>query len=181
MAAPLIICESRSLKGVLTPLAERYACPITSTNGQARGHLINEVAPSLDPCQHVLYLGDWDHCGHQIEAHTRTTLLDAGPFARADNWQRVALTTAQVETFDLPVIRKTDRRYNGNRAFDAVETEALSQRGIVDLVRARLDALMDALPEPLATVFERERHQRREAIDRLTGGSASSNVSKDGA
>src|SRR5262249_1839715 len=142
MAAPLIICEARSLKGVLTPLASRYACPITSTNGQARGHLINEVAPYLDPRQHVLYLGDWDHCGHQIEAHTRTMLLGAGPFAHADNWRRVTLTTPQVETFGLPIIRKTDRRDNRDRAFDAVETEALSQRVIVDLVADRLDELM---------------------------------------
>ena len=47
--APLILCESRSLAGVLHNLAATYACPIASTNGQTRGFLINEVAPSLLP------------------------------------------------------------------------------------------------------------------------------------
>ena len=34
--APLVICESRSLMGVLERIASRYTIPITSTNGQAR-------------------------------------------------------------------------------------------------------------------------------------------------
>ena len=40
--APLILCESRSLAGVLRDLAGRYACPIASTNGQCRGFLVDE-------------------------------------------------------------------------------------------------------------------------------------------
>ena len=47
--APLILCESRSLAGTLRDLAARYACPIASTNGQARGFLITEVAPRWTP------------------------------------------------------------------------------------------------------------------------------------
>ena len=69
--APLILCESRSLAGVLHDLAATYACPIASTNGQCRGFLVSKVAPALQAGQRVLYLGDWDHCGHQIEAATR--------------------------------------------------------------------------------------------------------------
>ena len=74
--APLILCESRSLAGVLHDLAATYACPIASTNGQARGFLITKVAPRLEAGQRVLYLGDWDHCGHQIEAATKRTLIE---------------------------------------------------------------------------------------------------------
>jgi len=40
-----------------------------------------------------------------------------------------------------------------------VETEALSQRIIVDIVRSRLDEL---IPEPLENVHERETEQRQE-------------------
>jgi hypothetical protein len=36
------------------------------------------------------------------------------------------------------------------------------------------------MPEPLDTVFERERRERREAVHRLTGGAASGNASKHG-
>ena len=50
--------------------------PIAATNGQCRGFLVSKVAPTLQPGQRVLYLGDWDHCGHQIEAATRSTLIE---------------------------------------------------------------------------------------------------------
>jgi len=47
---------------------------------------------------------------------------------------------------------------------EAVETEAISQRVLIDILRARLDAL---LPEPLARVHEREARQRRRLSARL--------------
>ena len=78
--APLIICESRSLAGVLHNLAATYACAITSTNGQCRGFLVSKVAPALRAGQRVLYLGDWDRGGHQIEAATKTTLTEHSPW-----------------------------------------------------------------------------------------------------
>ena len=55
------------------------------------------------------------------------------------------------------MIIKRDRRYADGHPHEAVETEAISQVVLVDILRARLDAL---LPEPLARVQERERRQR---------------------
>ena len=154
----MILCESRSLAGVLDTLAGLYACPIASTNGQCRGFLITKVASVLETGQRVLYLGDWDRGGHQIEAATRRTLVQrAWPgtaicptTAATAPGSGVALTEHQVADNDLPVIQKLDRRYNGGngergRYFDAVETEAFGQANIVAALRARLDELM---PEP---------------------------------
>jgi hypothetical protein len=76
---------------------------------------------------------------------------------------RLALTREQVDDYHLPVIIKHDRRYTDGRPHEAVETEALRQTVLVDILRARLTAL---LPEPLARVLERERRQRA-AIQRL--------------
>ena len=60
--APLILCESRSLAGVLAGLVAEYRCLVAPTNGQTAGFLHNEVAPLLgDGGRRVLYLGDWDH------------------------------------------------------------------------------------------------------------------------
>jgi hypothetical protein len=157
--APLILCESRSLAGTLRSLAATYACPIASTNGQARGFLITKVAPTLEAGQRALYLDDFDWCGQQIEAATRRTLDEHSP------WERIALTAEQVARYDLPVIQKLDRRYgNGGEYHDAVETEALGQARIVAALRARLDELM---PEPLDDVLERERDQRAEVAEQL--------------
>jgi hypothetical protein len=178
--APLILCESRSLAGVLDNLAATYACPIASTNGQARGFLITTVAPVLAANQRVLDLGDWDRGGHQIEAATRRTLVehalawdgdlsDDGDDGDDGLWERVALTEQQVEENDLPVIQKLDRRYAGTngergRYFDAVETEAFGQANIVAALRDRLDELM---PEPLDRVLERQTRQRDHVAERL--------------
>lgn len=160
--APLILCESRSLAGALRNVAAAYCCAIASTNGQARGFLITKVAPALQADQRVLYLGDWDYCGLDIEKNTRRTLVDA---IGADlMWERVALTSDQVRDLSLPVIAKPDARFKDKRAFEAVETEALGQARIVALLRDRLDELM---PEPIARVLEREQRQRDEVTEQL--------------
>lgn len=163
--APLILCESRSLAGVLHTSAALYACPITSTNGQTRGHLITKVAPRLQPEQRVLYLGDWDHCGRQIEAATHATLAEhTGVDDRP--WERIALTTEQVDSHGLrsQVISKADRRYKPTRYFEAVETEAFGQANIVAALQSRLDELM---PEPMADVLERQQRQRAQVAEQL--------------
>jgi hypothetical protein len=76
----------------------------------------------------------------------------------------LALHRPTVRDHDLErlTIRKADRRYRPVRYHDAVETEALRQTIIADIVRARLDAL---LPEPLARELEREEQQRRSLIN----------------
>jgi len=151
-AAPMILTESRAVGGVLRNTASDYRCRIAATNGHVGGFLRTEVAPALRANDLVLYFGDWDHVGNQIEANTRKVLEDLVGELR---WERVALTDAQAMT--LPRIIKYDRRYKDGRPHEAVETEALRQTVLVDLLRETLDGL---LPEPLTRVQERERRQR---------------------
>ena len=92
----------------------------------------------------MLYFGDLDLAGDQIEANTRRVLeREIGGILQ---WQRLALTERQVTEHSLPTIVKRDCRYNDEHPHEAVETEALSQTVLVDILRRRLDAL---LPEPL--------------------------------
>jgi hypothetical protein len=156
---PAIITESRSLAGVLSNLAYQYLAPISATNGQTGGHLRTGIAPRLTAGQRVLYLGDLDLCGGQIEDNTRSVLERLVGELR---WERLAITQDQAR--GLPAISKPDRRYKPIRFHDAVETEALGQSVIVGIVRDRLDAL---LPEPIETVLEREEAQRREVAAML--------------
>lgn len=159
-APPLIITESLSLAGVLRDLAYEYVVPITSTRGQCRGFLITEVVPILEDEQRVLYLGDFDLSGGQIEEHTREVLAQ---FVDLE-WERLAITREQIEEHDLPIIAKRDRRYRDGRLHEAVETESLTQRVVVELVRNRLDEL---LPEPLERVRIRERRERAKVLELL--------------
>jgi hypothetical protein len=162
---PLIVCESRTFGGVMErTVGEEYLCPVTATNGQAGGFLHTNLAPLLTG-EHagrpVLYIGDLDLRGADIEANTRRVLEQTvGPL----DWRRVALTTAQVEEHDLPIVTKQDK---AKGAHAAVEVEALGQGIVTALVREALD---DLLPEPLAQVQVREREQQREVRVRLNGG-----------
>src|SRR4030095_10163574 len=98
----IILCESRSLRGVLGRLAKEYHAPIGSTNGQCNGHLRTEIGPTLSPGQIVLYLGDLDFSGGHIEANNRKVLEEVvgSPLA----WERVAITEEQVKEFGLEPI-----------------------------------------------------------------------------
>jgi hypothetical protein len=101
----------------------------------------------------VLHLGDYDFYGGHIEANTRRVLeRECG---RVLDWERLALTPEQVDRYELAVIQKRDGR--DKQMHDSVETEALSQSVIIQIVRDRLDAL---LPESLEDVQEREEAER---------------------
>jgi hypothetical protein len=85
------------------------------------------------------------------------------------DWQRIALTDTQVDEHGLRplAITKRDRRYRDSRPHQAIETEALSQRVLVDILRGELDRLV---PEPLDDVEVREDRERdalRAVLDSL--------------
>jgi hypothetical protein len=169
---PFLLTESRSLAGVLRGLVRDYRGRIAATNGQVGGFLHTDVARYLKPGADVGYLGDLDLAGGDIEANTRRVLEEI--VGGRLNWKRLALTREQVTQYRLPSITKTDGRFkNGGGVHEAVETEALSQTLIVDIVREWLDG---RLPQSLDRVHVRERQQRarlRRLIEPDTGRGAS--------
>ena len=161
---PLIMSESKATAGVLTyAVAADYRCPIAGTKGQSRGFLVTEVAPLLiENDRPVLYLGDSDKSGTDIEANTRRVLeRETG---RVIEWTRLGMTEQLVEQRGIEPIWKVDGRTK--RGHWGVEVESLGQAGVVDLVRAALDAL---LREPIARVREREERERAEVRGLLDG------------
>ena len=159
-APPLVLCESRATAAVLQEaLAGEYLTPIAGTKGQARGFLHVEVAPLLaERMRPVLWVGDRDRSGEDIEQNCRRVLeREAGGELE---WTRLAMTAEQTEGIE-PIWKVDGRDGEGRWAW---EVESIGQTGLVDLVRAALDAL---LPEPLHDVHERERLERAEAARRL--------------
>src|SRR5262249_38554544 len=65
--APMHLTESRSLAGVLRHIVVEYRARIASTNGQCGGFLRTNIAPALRPGDKVIYFGDLDLSGGQIE------------------------------------------------------------------------------------------------------------------
>jgi hypothetical protein len=134
--APMILTEARSVAGVQRSTVSDYRCRIAATNGQCGGFLRTEIAPMLRPNDRILYFGDLDLSGNQIEANTRRVLeREIGGVLR---WERLALTEEQVAEYHLPVIVKRDRRYKDGGAHEAVETEAEREQR----QRKRLAALL---------------------------------------
>jgi len=161
---PVIICESRSMGGILRDgVAGRYLVTVAPTSGQCGGFLVTDVAPHLrDDDTRVLYLGDFDLAGGQIEANTRDVLeRHTGRTFDGETWERVALTAEQVEGLRLrgvePILKKDDR-YIDQHPHEAFECEALGQGPIVAALRDRLDEL---LPEPIEDVLEREAEEKQ--------------------
>jgi hypothetical protein len=164
-SAPLILTESRSLAGVLEETAGTYLCPIAATNGQVGGFLHTDIIPILSADDTVLYLGDFDNQGVDIEANTRREIeAETGPLT----WERLALTSDQVEQYAIPSKPKTDKRFTKNVEAGqslAWETEALSQTVIQDLLRERLEEL---LPAPLGNALAREKRERTKILKTLS-------------
>jgi hypothetical protein len=161
-AVPLILTESRSLAGVPRARTRDYAVMIAPTNGQAAGFLHNDIAPALNEGARVLYLGDYNLAGNDIENNTRRVLER---YHHLD-WERLALTADQVRNHNLTPIIKSDRRFKNGGTHEAVETEALSQRQIVQIVRDRFDALLPRSLEHFRHIEERERARWLSFIDR---------------
>jgi hypothetical protein len=144
---PIILTESRSLAGVLRSLAEAYGVQIASLNGQCGGFLHTDVAPRLTEGQRVLYFGDLDFSGGHIEMNAKRVLEQ---LAGELKWERLALTQEQATRHGLTPISKYDGR--DKKHHDAIETEALNQAVIVEILRSRLDEL---IPQSLKTVQAR--------------------------
>jgi hypothetical protein len=163
-APPLILCESRSLAGVLRPIAQSYLCPIASTNGQTGGFLHTALAPLVEGGRRVFYLGDYDLSGAHIEENTRRVLEQYGEL----EWEKVAITGVQVREhgYEADAVEKIDRRYKPPRRYWAVETERIGQVPLTRMLRGHLDA---ELPEPLAVVRGREEQQRVQVRESLNG------------
>jgi hypothetical protein len=167
---PLIVTESKATAGVLEPRVAPYCSPVTGTKGQARGYLITEVAPLLAGNDRpVLYLGDLDKAGEDIEWNTRQVLEVAS--GRPRDWTRLAMTEELADAHGILPIWKTDGRVRPNGdgtrpGHWAIEVESLGQAALVDLVLAELDRM---LPEPLAVVQTREDRERAELRELLDG------------
>jgi hypothetical protein len=161
---PLILTEAKGVAGVLERPVSAYLCPVGGMKGQAgKGWLITEVAPRLlaSNDRAVLYLGDRDRCGEDIERNAHRVLERAA--GREIAWKRIGLTEAQTEGID-PIWKVDGRDHEGRWAW---EIESLGQAAVVALIQGALDV---RLPEPLDRVLEREDEEREELRELLEGG-----------
>src|ERR1017187_7985212 len=171
---PVVVCESRSLSGVLSATCSEYGVNIAATNGQCAGFLRTKLAGVLnaqpsDQRISVLYCGDLDPQGEDIECNTRSVLrtcithgVTTGYISQdVFDWERLMLTAEQVEEHTLSSIIKSDKRKNHGAPYEAWECESLSQKLIVTLLEERLKDML--LPTTLDFI-NTEADKQRESI-----------------
>jgi hypothetical protein len=165
--SPLVIVESESLAGLYQPLVESNRAVLIPIRGQASSaQLFNDVLPYVQAgCDTVLYVGDYDKAGLDIENSARDRLERF--CGHALKWKRVALTEEQVYDRErpLPLVDRYDRRDRQTR--QVCEAEAMPQ---AELTRLLTEALDELRPAPLDEVHEREEAERTEIqrlLDRL--------------
>jgi hypothetical protein len=170
---PVILTEARTTGGVFSRgVAWEYLVPVAPTGGQCNGFLATQVAPLLlGEDTRVLYVGDFDEAGDDIEANTRHVLeRHTERTFTADTWERVALTEAQTRMLKargVRPVRKKDKRYRDGNPHLAYEAEAIGQGPIEELMRRRLEQL---IPEPIEVFQEREIRERAKVLKLLNQG-----------
>jgi hypothetical protein len=95
-------CESESIAGVLVDVTSRWDVPLLPTHGYSSETFAWGAAETWrnsiqEPT--ILYVGDLDKHGKQIEADLRSKL--EGFYEAEVDWSRIGITDAQVEQYGL--------------------------------------------------------------------------------
>jgi len=169
---PFLISESSALYGTtIRPLKEEFRVPAMALGGQASIPDVLEAAKNLRSHHHVVYCGDWDRSGGDIEVSARNRIFDLqrtylGLESQRPEWERLLLTEEQVEFHNLTVISRYDKRTK--MSHPAVEAEALDQLIIEQMIRDRLTEFLKLHGhDNLDHLKAEEKRQRNEVLKRL--------------
>lgn len=170
-----IWCESESIAGVLMPLKDRYAVPIFPIKGQSSETFAYEAARSYTGENViVLYAGDYDPDGLQIDAHLEGKLRRFADPAVEIDFRRLAITTEQARALQS-LGSRPKRRYwidqdGGRHDFvgQAIEAEAVDPNLMRRLFSEAIEQI--ALDHHGYDIFVENRlieHQDRERLHDL--------------
>ncbi|MEP0323027.1 MAG: hypothetical protein ABJP67_14500 [Nitratireductor sp.] len=145
-------CEAAGMIFQLAEVAHEFSVPVYSSSGfdslTAKKNLARRICRIGKPAV-ILHLGDWDPSGEAIfDAVTE----DVAAFVVADRpwatitvrFQRVALTGAQVEAYQLPTAppKATDSRAKGWQG-QTCQLEALAPDVIAGILKEAIASLLD--------------------------------------
>jgi hypothetical protein len=136
-------CESDSIASTLLRVAHAWRVPVFPIRGQSSETYAYNAVQAWNPARLpvVLYIGDHDPAGLEIEQSLREKLIGfaAEVGIESVNWTRVGVTWDQVDDLGLP--GGTPKKQYGFPL--AVEAEALPPRMLVDLVDEAISMYVD--------------------------------------
>lgn len=156
--------ESESIAGTISETTYTWGLPLFVTRGQSSETFAWNAAQAWqgsDRANVVLYIGDHDPAGLEIEVSLRDKLID---FSNIEPiWVRVGVTWEQVETLDLPGGRP-------KKAYGyplAVEAEALPPRLLIDTLDRHISVYAD---EHELAVIRAAEESEKEILMRMAEG-----------
>ena len=160
--------ESDSIAGTIFDITARWDVPLMVTRGQSSetfAHNAAEAWKETSSVPSVLYIGDHDPAGLDIEESVRTKLETF--YGRTLLWDRVGVTWSQAEALDLPgTPPKTAGRRKPYPFPLAVEAEALP----APLLRELLDdAIAWHVDQDELDVLLAAEESEREILHRMAG------------
>lgn len=146
-----IWCESESIAGVLMPLKDEFAVPIFPLKGQGSDTFVWDAATSyyLGRPVVVLYAGDYDPAGLQIDSQLEGKLRHHARDGVRIEFERVSITHEQATQLQVLGTAPKQRHwvdFEGVRhefVGQAVEAEAVDPRVLRELFAARIRQIAD--------------------------------------
>lgn len=153
--------EKDAMTGVLYPVTNEFDIPLMVSRGFASLSFLYSAAETiraLGKPAFLYYLGDFDPSGVAIDANIEKRIREFAPDVEL-HFERIAVTEAQIEELGLPS-RPTKVSDSRARKFGkvSVEVDAISSNLVRDIVRSRIEALMD--PRKLAIAKMAEESER---------------------
>ena len=162
--------EARTLMGALRPVSDEWGVPLFPCGGYPSRTFVHDAAEDIGlagKATTVLYLGDWDPSGKDIERSVIEGLRRYAPDADI-TLHRLAVTPGQVAHLGLPERppKGSDPRAKGFKG-GCVEVEALPAPVIRSLVAEAIEGLVDR--HELAVVKAAEESER-DALEAFSYG-----------
>lgn len=138
----MVFVEKQALQALFEDVTDRLEVDLVVCRGYPSLTLMHDIAEHLDSQSdeieevEILYFGDFDPSGADIERHAAETLADE--FGIEFNIQRIAITKDQIDELNIPPApaKTSDARYEGFLAetgvawqveLDAIEPKMLQQ------------------------------------------------------
>jgi hypothetical protein len=173
-----IWCEKDTVTGSIEPVREEFGLRVDANRGFNSTSNVHTAAERLmeqysnDKDVVILYLGDWDPSGEDMERDLRDRLLEEEPDLEF-TVRRVAIHKSDIRAYDLPPlqVKNTDTRAKGfvrNHGDDCVELDAMSPSVLRDRLRIEIENLIED--------EDWERAKRVEAAQRETNKSIAATI-----
>lgn len=151
--------EKDAMIGVVQPIVNRFTVDLMVCKGYGSISFLHEAALDIRGSRDtkILYLGDHDHHGREIERALETELNCHGAYP---NIERLAVTPEQIDKWDLPT---RPEKVDGSKYAEAVEVDAIPPSQLRDLLAQTI--IENIGPENIERSKEQESTERNALIE----------------